>query len=210
MLTFSIFICLFSTYSLTALPAFSDDDTESLKKQIEQLNQRVTELESELDNKAQPLPRASSPFQRGFGGGWDPFSEFDRMQEEMDRMFQNPFGRQQSKGSGPSLSQQNRFNEDNFELEEKEDHYVIQFDMTGMNKDKMDIEINDHSITVSGESSSETKETSSNQFFRAQSFQSFHKTIPLPVDADTQNLKSEQKDSLLIIIIPKRGKEAEK
>ena len=76
--------------------------------------------------------------------------------------------------------------------------------MTGLDKEKIDIEINEHSITVQGEHSRQDTEESPNRYFSSQSFGSFMKTIPLPVDADTTEIKTEKEGDTLVVRLPKK------
>ena len=70
------------------------EDVMELKKQIEALQKRVEELE---DEKQDSPYRLRDRFHGRFGLGWDPLEEINRMQEEMDHMFQNSFGRLKGK-----------------------------------------------------------------------------------------------------------------
>lgn len=190
---------------------FADESTEELKKEMQTLKERVAELEKALAQKPsspriwQRPPSSPSPFkdweERRSLWEWDPLKEMNRMQEEIDQLFQDSFDRMQS-----SRSSQGEEFADDFELEEKEDAYVIQFDISGLNKEKINVEINEHSITISGEHSEKVEETRPHGYHRSQSYGSFLKTIPLPVDADTEHMETQQEGDLLIIRVPKMKK----
>jgi HSP20 family protein len=85
------------------------------------------------------------------------------------------------------------------------DGYEIIFNMKGLDQEKVDIEINEHSITVKGEHSRQEKEEGQGTFYSSSSFGSFMKTIPLPVDADTSKVKTEKKGDSLVIRLPKKN-----
>ena len=74
--------------------------------------------------------------------------------------------------------------------------YVLRFDIAGLDKDKVKVEISNNLITLSGEYQN---------FQGAQAFGSFVKTIPLPQDADPQAVKTEIKDDTLIIHIARKN-----
>ncbi len=176
------------------------ESVAELKKQIEALEKRVDRLEDERKNPPNAL---NAPSQSGSVSGWNPFEEMNRMQEEMNQMFQHPFdryGRTQR-----MFNSKMSFNSD-FDFRETNNGYEITFDMTGMDKDKIDIQINENSITVKGEQSRQDKEEGPNQYFSSQSFGSFMKTIPLPVDADTTKVKTQKEGDDLVIRIPKKSK----
>lgn len=188
---------------LTGSSVSAGDDVEDLKAQIEALQKRVNELE----NTQQVPEEHEDEDSRGFfnrrdNRAWDPFDEIRRMQEEMDSMFQQSFGSRGLGGSG-MFSNNMSFDQD-FDLKETDNGYEIRFDMTGLDKDKVDIDINEHSITVKGEQSRQDTEEGDNTYFRSQSYGSFMKTIPLPVDADTTKVKTEKEGDSLVIRLPKK------
>jgi len=189
------FICLF------ILPTFAEDDVEDLKKQIEALQKRVDDLESSHDD--QESDDSWGFFNNRGNNRWDPFNEMERMQEEMNRLFQNSFSNR-GWSSGGMFSNNLSFDHD-FDLKETDNGYEIKFDMTGLDKEKIDIEINEYSITVKGEHSRQDTEESPDRYFSSQSFGSFMKTIPLPVDADTTKLKTEKEGDTLVIRLPKKN-----
>lgn len=188
-----VFLCM-------PVMAQQTENIDELKQQIKALQKRVEELESK-----QQVQEQDDPW--GFFGTpqddfWDPFEEMRRMQGQMDRMFQNSFqSRGQSKGG--MFSSNMSFDYD-FDMQETEDGYIITFDMTGLDQDKVDIDINQHSITVKGEHSRKDTEENPNSYFSSSSYGSFMKTIPLPVDADTSKLQTEKEGDNLVIRLPKK------
>ena len=92
-----------------------------------------------------------------------------------------------------------------FDIQETDEGYQIKFDLKGLDQEKVDIDINEHSITVKGEHSAKDTEESENSFFSSQSYGSFMKTIPLPIDADTKKVKTEKEGNSLVIKLPKKA-----
>ena len=191
---------LAAIFILCGPPVFASaaDDVAELKRQIDALQKRVDELEAERENRSL---RPGDRFHDRFGFGSDPFEEINRMREEMNQMLQDSFG-----GSGPpqgipggSMGVSSDFN-----LKETGTGYEIKFDMTGLEKEKVDVEINEHSITIKGEHSRQDVEDGPNRHFSSQSFGSFMKTIPLPIDADTTKVKTEKEGDTLVIRLPKK------
>jgi len=181
-------------------PLFADEDVQDLKRQIEALQKRVDELESsQAGNADESFPGSLFSNPRG---GWDPFEEMRRMQDEMDRMFRDSFGAS-GRSDGGMFSSNMSFNYD-LDMRETDDGYEISLDMQGLDQEKLDIEVNEHSITVKGERSAKDTEETQNSFFSSQSYGSFMKTIPLPVDADTSKVKTEKEGDRLVIKLPKK------
>ena len=89
-------------------------------------------------------------------------------------------------------------------LKDEGDKYVLELDISALNKEKMDIEINQSSITISGEYSAQEETTSPGTFMQSKRVGSFSRTIPLPQDADIGKISSEEKGKMLYIYIPKK------
>lgn len=199
LLTFFLTVSVASIFFLSNVGAQEPEaGVEELKSQIRALQKRVDELEAR-----QQMPQRQDdswdPFNRQ--GGWDPFDEIERIQEEMNRMFQSSLQRQ-GPGHQGVFSNSMMFNTD-LDVVEKGKAYEIRFDMAGLNQEKVDIEVNEHSITIKGEHSREERQEGDDRFFRSQSYGTFMKTIPLPVDADPGKMKTEKEGDTLVITIPK-------
>lgn len=195
---FTAFIFLMSFVCVS--PALAKDtSTAELKKQIEALQKRVEELESE--KKQTNTGNAVMPPQRR-ERGWNSFDEIYRMQEEMNQLFQHSLKTRGNLNNG--LFSNNMSYDDNFEIKDQKDKYVLEIDMKGMNEDKTNIEITERYITVRGEQSTEKKQEDNGSYISSKSFSSFMRTIPLPADADTSNVKSDKKGDKLIITFGKK------
>ncbi|MCA9405074.1 MAG: Hsp20 family protein [Candidatus Omnitrophica bacterium] len=173
--------------------ANAKDDVTELKKQIEALQQRVNELETQKNNS----PGPTLPQERFM----DPFEHMERMRQEMDRIFESSFN---GFGGAQSMFSSNMSFDYDLDIKDTDDGYEITFDMTGFDKDKVDIQINEDSITVKGEQSRQDSQQGPDGSFSTKSFGSFVKTIPLPSDADTAKVKTEKKENSLIITMPKK------
>lgn len=188
---------LVSSLLLMTPTSYAEQTVEDLKQQVEMLKKRVGELESRQQPAAVPAyyyPQRQT---------WDPFDEIRRMQEEMNRMMQSSFT---TRGwtNGGVFSNDLSFDYD-FDLEEKKDQYEVHFDMSKLDQDKVQVDINDNAITIKGEYSNSNEEESQDRFVSARSYGSFMKTIPIPDDADTSKVKTEKKEKELVIILPKKS-----
>ena len=91
-----------------------------------------------------------------------------------------------------------------FVVKEDKDKYIIEFDLAGLDQDKIDIQVNQRSITVKGEQNQEQKQEGGNSYFSSKSYATFVRSIPTPINADTKRMKSEKNGDKLIIILPKK------
>ncbi len=203
LLVIAVITALIAPIGVMSPSASAEDNIDELKEQIKALQARVEQLESQNQPPADEGDDSWDYFNRRRPRRWDPFAEMDRMQAEMNRMFEHAFSNRPM-NSGGMFSSSMGYNY-NVDMKETDDGYEITFDMKGLDKDKVDIQINSNSITIKGEHSSEDTEKGPNQFYQTQSFGSFMQTIPLPTDADTAGVKTEKKGDSLVITMPKKN-----
>ncbi len=135
---------------------------------------------------------------------WDPFAEMERMRERMRRMFEESFSGMMSKGGMPGMFNTDMFYDTDFELKDLGDRYEMRINISGLNKNKIDIEIHQHSLSISGEYSEQTEETTQHSSVRSHTYGSFLKSISLPDDADTDKMTTTTQGDELIVTIPKK------
>lgn len=184
--------------------------TEELQAQIQKLEERINQLEAEKAappahaSRAYPSPTPNNypsrptPFDDPFA--WDPFAEMERMNQQMQQMFQGP----SSSPAGSHMFSQTFSMGQNFELKDTDQGYVMTIDMKGMDQDKFHLDIKPDYITISGEQSNVNKTQQGQGYFEASSFGSFVQTIPLPADADTSKIKTEKQGDTMVVTIPKK------
>ena len=180
----------------TGLLAFSAhsfaDDTAQLKDQIKTLQDRVDQLESELANKQQVTMLPAMPV---YDQWVDPFTQMAILQRQMDRNMRQAF------------SASGAFNP-RMDMKQTDKQYVITMDIPGMDKDKINIEVKDGMLTISGERKSETQNNKNNQYYRHElSFGTFMQAIPLPEDAKTDQIDAKYNNGVLTVTLPLVKKE---
>jgi HSP20 family protein len=126
---------------------------------------------------------------------WDPFREITSLQNEMSR-FLNAFGGTPANGGDrvwmPAV--------DAWETDEE---IVYQFDLPGIPEDKLSIEYEDGSLTVSGERE-RTQEASDEGLYRFERrFGSFSRTLALPQGVGEDAIKAEYRDGVLEVRVRK-------
>lgn len=140
---------------------------------------------------------------------WDPFAEMERMQEEMNRMFNESFRHASLAGGAGGILPQ-AFFEPEIDFQDRGDHYLLTMDIPGMEKDKLNIDVADNVLTVSGERTSEAQNGDRQKGFYSMERRTgaFSRTIPLPPDASGEGLKAGYEKGELRIEIPKDLKKA--
>lgn len=142
----------------------------------------------------------NDPFSNSGFDSYDPFQEMDQIQQMMNRMFRDSFSRG-AFGGGFRQS----FYEPDLDVEDTKDAYLIRLDLPGIDKDKINVKIQNNVLTVSGERKTEKEETQEDgSFYRMErSFGSFMRSFPLPADADSNTMTAENKNGVLTIRVPK-------
>jgi HSP20 family protein len=162
------------------------DDTAQLKDQVQALQNRVDQLESQLANRQQSA--ASTPTPVSDQWGTDPFTQMILMREQMDRNMRQ------------ALADTGAFSP-RMDMKQTDKHYIITMDIPGMDKNKINVEAKDGILTISGERRSEA-DNNGNQYYRQErSFGTFLQAIPLPEDAQKDHIEAKYKNGVLTVIV---------
>lgn len=90
------------------------------------------------------------------------------------------------------------------DVSERETAYLLSFDLPGMKSEDIKIEINDSTLTVSGERLKEqTGEARGTRYFE-RSFGHFARSFSLPKTVDADNIEANYNDGVLELLIPKK------
>ncbi len=172
------------------------DDTTQLKEKIQALQNRVDQLESELANKQQVAAPTAMPVYNQWN---DPFAQMLRMREQMDHSLRQAFA-----GTGAVFNPK-------MDIKQTDKQYLITMDIPGMDKDKINVEIKNGMLIISGERQSETQDNKNNQYYRQErSFGSFMQAIPLPEDAQTDRIEAKYNNGVLTVTVARMKKEEKK
>ena len=145
--------------------------------------------------------------ERGLGRtrpwGWDvsPFRAFQRMADEMDRMFEDfglgrrlarPFSRETGTGIwAPDV-----------EVFQKNNELTIRADLPGLKREDVTVDITDNDVCIQGERKHEKEEEREGYYRSERGYGSFSRVIPLPEGAITDQAKANFKDGVLEITMP--------
>ncbi len=94
-----------------------------------------------------------------------------------------------------------KFFEPDIDIKEEDTHYLIVVDLPGMDKDKINVEIKDRALRISGERQTFAKENKDNFFKQERSYGHFLRLIPLPPDINEEDVSAEYKNGVLSIKI---------
>jgi HSP20 family protein len=126
---------------------------------------------------------------------WDPATEVDSLQSEMNRLFDGFFGNGRRNGARRWIPP--------MDLAETEEELVLTADLPGMSEDDIAIEVKDNVLAISGERR-DAREENGRGYHRAErSFGRFARTLALPRGVDAQRVSAKFDQGVLEVHIPK-------
>ncbi len=118
------------------------------------------------------------------------------LQREVDSIFDRFFGRGDDEGTSAVWAPRT-------DLSETDEAFRIRLDVPGMTKEDITVNLQNNTLTVSGERTSERKEDDEEYVRVERAFGSFHRTFTLPDAVDAENVTAAYTDGVLTIDVPK-------
>jgi HSP20 family protein len=130
---------------------------------------------------------------------WEPFREFTTLQNEMNRLFNTVFDAPAPGNGGSTMRRWMPA----MDLVETEDHFVLRADLPGMKEDDVKIELEDGTLTVSGERKAEHESKNEGYYRVERAFGSFSRSLTLPQGIDPEAVTAKFDSGVLEVRIPK-------
>ena len=89
------------------------------------------------------------------------------------------------------------------DLVEADDHFVLKADLPGLAEGDVNIEVQDGTLTISGERKAEHEQREKGWYRIERSFGSFSRSLTLPDGVDPDRIEASFKDGVLDVRIPK-------
>jgi HSP20 family protein len=118
------------------------------------------------------------------------------LQREVDSLFDQFFNRSGDEGSSAVWAPQT-------DLVETDEDFQLRLDVPGMSKEDIDINLQNNTLTVSGERTSERTDEGEDYVRVERAFGNFHRTFTLPDAVDHENIEATYEDGVLSINVPK-------
>jgi HSP20 family protein len=130
---------------------------------------------------------------------WEPLRELGTFQNEMNRLFSTVFDTPAGGANGATLRRWMPA----MDLVEADESFVLRADLPGLDRDDVKIELEDDTLTVSGERKAEhaTHEGGVHRVERA--FGSFSRSLRLPKGIDPEGVTASFDRGVLEVSIPK-------
>ena len=90
------------------------------------------------------------------------------------------------------------------DISENENAFVLKAELPGVNREDINIDINNKTLTLKGEKKFEEKTEKENYVRVDRRYGSFSRTFTLSDKVDTENVKAAYKDGVLEVTLPKK------
>jgi HSP20 family protein len=124
----------------------------------------------------------------------NPFSMMRRFHDDMDRTFARVFRGEAEGGLGvwsPAI-----------EVAEQNGQLKVRADLPGLKPEDVKVEVTDDAVIIQGERKNEHEETKGGVYRCERSYGHFHREIPVPEGAKSDQAKAQFKDGVLEVSIP--------
>ena len=136
---------------------------------------------------------------------WRPFMDLTRWEGDMDRMMGDFFGRR-ARPWWPERwfrGEELEVRAPVVDLFEEKDDIVVKAELPGMDKDNVDVNLTDHTLTIKGEKKKEEEVKEENYYRSERSYGSFLRTLELPREVHADKVKASFKNGILEVRMPK-------
>ena len=189
-------------------PSVKVNDNKSILKAEAPLPSAVSNNTPPVKRKSPPAMMLSDdPFTTAYDAqNWDPYAEIQRMQHDMDRMFNDAFNRFNDSPDFQHLFRQG-FTSPRMDVQEDDDQYIVIVDLPGNNEKDVSVNLDGQTLTIEGKQNFEKldRDRNGNVIFQERRSGSFQRSITLPGPVRQTGMETEIDDGVLTIKIPKES-----
>jgi HSP20 family protein len=137
------------------------------------------------------------------------FDEMQRMEEEMDRLFNMFFSHSQYQ-LGPGTALQNLeprelgMREPLADVQETDTHVVVTAEFPGIDREDIDVKVADDRVEMKARARHEVREEKEGFTAYGRRYLGFYKAIPLPTPVRSDEAKTTYKNGVLEVTLPKK------
>ncbi len=135
------------------------------------------------------------------GGTWNPYAEIQRMQNEMEQIFDDSFSRFHMKSPIGSLSKT-----PDVDLQEKPDRYIVTMNAPGADESSLNVKLEGQVLRISintEQAKDETDEKNGQYQYRERFVGQFQRALTLPGPVNAAKMGTSYSNGVLTITIPK-------
>jgi HSP20 family protein len=132
---------------------------------------------------------------------WDPFREFNTLQTQMNRLFQEGFGQQSGREEALTTS----VFAPAVDVYEDEHNITLKVEVPGVDEKDIDIRVENNTLILHGERKFEKDEKEENYRRVERQYGSFTRTFTLPTTVDAENIQADYDKGVLKIRLAKKA-----
>ncbi|MCX7927705.1 MAG: Hsp20/alpha crystallin family protein [Candidatus Omnitrophica bacterium] len=133
---------------------------------------------------------------------WDPFADLERIQREMNRLFNLTLAQETSRHVGlldgawiPAI-----------DIYDSKDNLLVKADIPGLTKDDIEVTVQGDTLFIKGEKKQD-KDIKEKDYIRTERFYgAFQRAIRLPVEVQADKVEATYKNGVLEVVLPKSEK----
>ena len=134
---------------------------------------------------------------------WNPFKEMQRMQNEMDKMFGNIRSQFYQDPGLNDFSKSFSFSP-SVDIKDEKNQLVVTADIPGSDESNINVKLEGDKLTISANTKKSSRQKSNGNMFRSERVMGqFQRTIQLPVPVLADKMKTDYKDGVLTVTLPK-------
>jgi HSP20 family protein len=142
------------------------------------------------------LGSASTPWR-------SPFRELSRMQERMEQLFNEMVPAVSIEGAAAAQSFMPLVN-----ITRQDDQYLLSFELPGVRKEDINLEISNEQLVVSGQRKAEKHIKEEAYESRERSEGTFYRSFSLPTDVSAEKISATYENGMLTVMLPRTGVES--
>lgn len=123
---------------------------------------------------------------------WNPFQDINHLGREMSGFFEHLPFRYPGSVSAPRV-----------DVYQTEKEVIMKAEIPGVSREDLNVYVDENSIRISGQSKRNNEFKDEHVFRSERYYGSFSRTIPLPVEIKSDEVRAEYRDGILSIIAPK-------
>ncbi len=90
-------------------------------------------------------------------------------------------------------------------MSESGEHVTIELEAPGLEKDEIDVSVDDRQVTITGQKRTESERREGSMVVRERAFGRFQRVIPMPVAVTAEGAEASYRRGVLKIRMPKAG-----
>jgi HSP20 family protein len=132
---------------------------------------------------------------------WQPWQEMDSLRRQMDRLFDDLIHTSSNLSLLPKTTEATWAPA--IEIKETDNEVVLKAQIPGVETKDLDIQVTQDTVSIAGEKQEEAKFEEKGIFRSEFRYGQFQRLIPLPASINNEQVKSEFKDGILTLTLPK-------